>query len=63
MIYREFDQVERPPEKVINNDRKLDKWMVNYGAKQRKKLIEYHKNDRTVDRDPLNRPTMSYGKK
>ena len=61
-IYRDFDEIERPSEKTINNDKKLDKWMVNFKAKQHKKLLDYHKNDKTVDRDPLNKPSMSYGK-
>lgn len=63
MIYKEFDDVERPPEKTIINDKKLDKWMDNFRAKQRKKLLDYHKDDKTIDRDPLSTPTLSYGKK
>lgn len=62
MIYREFDDVERPPEKTIVNDKKLDKWMTNFRAAQRKKLLEYHKDNKNIDRDPLDKPTLSYGK-
>jgi len=63
MIYKEFDDIERPPENTIVNDKKLDKWMDNFRAKQRKKLLKYHEDDKTIDRDPLNTPTLSYGKR
>jgi hypothetical protein len=63
MIYKEFDDVERPPDKTINNDKKLDRWMDNFREKQRKKLMAYHKDDKTIDRDPLSTPTLSYGKR
>jgi len=63
MIYREFDEVERPADDTINDDKKLDKWMVRYRAENRKKLIQYHKDDKGVDRDPLDRaPSKSYGR-
>jgi len=62
MIYSELDEVERPHEKTIKNDKKLDKWLVDFRARQKKKLIEYHKNDKSIDRDPLDKPTMVYGK-
>jgi len=43
----ELDDVERPSEKIINDDDRLDMWFDNYKTYQRQKLIEYHKSQKT----------------
>jgi len=46
-----LDDVERPIQSVIENDRKLDMWYANYTMHQKKRLLEYHKNNKTPNID------------
>jgi len=43
----ELDDVERPSEKIIADDKKLDLWFENYRTYQRNELIKYHKSRKT----------------
>ncbi len=47
----ELDSVQRPREDIINNDTKLDEWFNNYQAYATKRLIEYHKSQKTPHAD------------
>jgi len=62
MIYTELDSVERPIEKIINNDKRLDEYMERLMAKRKKQAMEYHKNDKEANMDPMDKPTLVYGK-
>lgn len=58
----ELDEVERPSEKIINDDEKLDLWYENYRSYVRKELIEYHKRRKTPNVDTgIPKPTYSFG--
>jgi hypothetical protein len=50
MIY-ELDEIERPTDKIIDDDKRLDMWYKNWRANIRKKLLKYHKDNNTVEKD------------
>jgi hypothetical protein len=50
MIY-DLDEVERPTDKVIDDDKRLDVWYKNWRERVRKKLLKYHKNDEGIEKD------------
>lgn len=65
MLYS-LDEVERPRDKIIVNDEKLDKWYDDYRAKILKRLKKYHKDMKTdsVEHDiPKPRRGFVYGGK
>lgn len=47
----ELDSVERPKETIIANDKQLDIWFGNYQAYINKRLVEYHKGQKTPHAD------------
>lgn len=49
-----LDEVERPDDRVMEDDEKLDKWYKKYRADVKKRLIKYHKDTGTknIDHDP-----------
>jgi hypothetical protein len=51
MIYG-LDEVERPDDKIMEDDERLDMWWSGYREDMRKRLLEHHKTMKTkhVDR-------------
>lgn len=65
MIYS-LDEVERPRDKIINDDEKIDEWYEAYREDNRRQLEESHKNDkgRHIDKGvPNPRRGFVYGGK
>ncbi|MHA1952328.1 MAG: hypothetical protein ACW96U_00060 [Candidatus Heimdallarchaeaceae archaeon] len=60
MIY-EMDEVERPSDKIINDDEKFDAWHRSWRDGVRKKLMKYHKDMKTPGVDHgIPRPQKGY---
>jgi len=56
MIYHELDEVERPIDKVINDDKRFDAWYSNYRGVMRDKLVKAHAKDPVSSNKPMPKP-------
>jgi len=58
----ELDEIERPTEKIIEDDDRLDDWFDGYRADLRKRLAQYHKSKGTRHADRgVPKAKISYG--
>lgn len=63
MIYG-MDEVEKPDDRIMEDDEKLDKWWKYYRENMHKKLLEHHKSMGTKNIDygvPRPRKGMVFG--
>lgn len=64
MLY-ELDEVERPDDRVMEDDERLDKWYNKYREDMKKRLIKHHKDLGTKNIDygvPRPRKGMVFGR-